>query len=99
MFIKITELSSGFANVPNNCIFGDGHERSDRPGSAYDVVHICKLPENLTMKEYSMCGGAVNVEYPTDEKGRVFDIIYVKNHFVHIMAEDGTDYKLEEVVE
>lgn len=96
MIIKIAEISSGFGNIPNTCIFGDGHEYSDRPGSAYDCVHNCILPDGFTTKAYTMYGGNLIVHYPTDESGRIFDNVYVKNDIIHIMASDGTDYKLKE---
>lgn len=46
--VKLIELSSGFGNVPNNIILAADyyeHDVSGRPGSGYDKVIECELPD------------------------------------------------------
>lgn len=48
MKVTFVELSSGFGNVPNNIILAADyyeHDVSGRPGSGYDKVVECELPD------------------------------------------------------
>ena len=53
MKIKIVELSSGFANVPNSIIFEKNYSDllQGRSGSAYDRRYTIDIPEGFTITE------------------------------------------------